>query len=100
MIAFFREGLKISQGEADYLEKCTKLQMQSALSFSHRKGRITASKFGAVCHTSILSPSQSLVEGILKEQNSGRRGIPVLDWGLKKEPCAREEYRQEMKKTM
>ena len=45
------------------------------------------------------SPSQSLVEGILKEKNSGRRGIPVLDWELEKEPCAHEEYRQEMKKT-
>ena len=95
----FRESLKITQGEADYLEECTKLQMQSVLWFSHRKGRITASKFSAVCHTSILSPSQALVEGILKEQNSGKRGIPDLDWGLEKEPCAREEYRQEMKKT-
>eukprot|EP00731_Ephydatia_muelleri_P003102 Em0001g3102a len=95
----FREGLKTTQGEADYLEKCTKLQTQSVLWFSHRKGRITASKFSAVCHTSISSPSQSLVEGILKEQNSARRGIPALDWGLEKEPCAREEYRQEMKKT-
>ncbi|KAL5459845.1 hypothetical protein EMCRGX_G033228 [Ephydatia muelleri] len=42
---------------------------------------------------------KSLVEGILKEKNSGRRGIPVLDWELEKEPCAHEEYRQEMKKT-
>ncbi|KAL5483853.1 hypothetical protein EMCRGX_G020270 [Ephydatia muelleri] len=95
----FREGLKITQGEADYLEKCTKLQTQSVLWFSHQKGRITASKFSAVCHTSISSPSQSFVEGILKEQNSARRGIPALGWGLEKEPCAREEYRQKMKKT-
>ena len=49
----FREGLKITQDEADYLEKCTKLQTQSVIWFSHRKGRITASKFSAVCHKSI-----------------------------------------------
>ena len=95
----FREGLKIIQGEADYLEECTKLQTQFVLWFSHRKGRITASKFSAVCHTSILSPSQSLVEGINKEQYSGSMEIHALDWGLEKEPCAREEYRQEIKKT-
>ena len=32
-------------------------------------------------------------------QHSGRMGIPALDWGLEKEPCVCEEYRQMMKMT-
>ena len=30
-----------------------------------------------------------LLKGFSKKQNSARRGIPALDWGLEKEPCAR-----------
>ena len=44
----FNEEIKITQEEADYLEKSTKLQAQSLLWFAHRRGRITASKFSAV----------------------------------------------------
>ena len=87
----FNEEIKITQEEADYLEKSTKLQAQSLLWFAHRRGRITASKFSAVLHTSIASPSQSLVDSILAEKCFEAKS-PSLEWGRVNEPVAREEY--------
>ncbi len=62
----FKDVVSVTKEDADYLERCTTLQSQSLLWFEHRKGRITASRFGAVCHTSITSPAQSLVCSILQ----------------------------------
>ena len=58
--------VKFSQEDAHYLSEATSLQSQSLLWFEHRKGRITASQFGAVCRTSIQSPSRSLLDRILQ----------------------------------
>eukprot|EP00731_Ephydatia_muelleri_P003205 Em0001g3205a len=92
------EEIKITQEEADYLEKSTKLQAQSLLWFAHRRGRITASKFSAVLHTSIASPSQSLVDSILAEKCFEAKS-PSLEWGRVNEPVAREEYLHIMQRT-
>ena len=59
--------MKFSQEDAQYLSEATCLQSQSLLWFEHRKGRITASQFGAVCRTSTQSPSQSLLNRILQK---------------------------------
>ena len=52
--------IKFSEDDAKYLAEVTKLQSDSLLWFEHCKGRITASKFGAVCRTSTESPSKSV----------------------------------------
>ena len=44
----FEQELVVTQAEADYLEQSTRLQSQSLTWFNHRRGRITASKFGLV----------------------------------------------------
>ena len=74
--------MKISQ-EAQYLSQASCLQSQSLLWFEHRKGRITASQFGAICRTSIQSPSQSLLNRIL--QITPMVNAAALDWGISKE---------------
>ena len=80
--------LKMTQEEADYLQQSTRLQAQSLLWFAHRKGRITASKFGAVCQTSVSSPSKSLVDSILQ------RGPKLNSEAVKQsEPLGREQYK-------
>ena len=55
----FEQELVVTQAEADYLEQSYKLQSQSLTWFSHRRGRITALKFGSVFHTSLFSPAVS-----------------------------------------
>lgn len=82
--------LSISTDEADYLSKATILQSESSLWFEHRKGRITASQFGAVCWTSLDSPSKSLLERIL--QKTPIVSAPALKWGRDNEQKAREAY--------
>ena len=57
----FTSDLKITEQESHYLAECTHLQSQSPTWFKHRKGRLTAFKFKAICHTSLTNPSQSLL---------------------------------------
>ena len=82
--------MKISQDEAHYLSEATCLQSQSILWFEHRKGRITASLFGAVCRTSIQLPSLSLLNKIL--QRTPMVKAAALDWGISKENTAKSAY--------
>ena len=82
----------VTQAEADYLEQSTRLQSQSLTWFSHRRGRITASKLGSVLRTSLFPPAQSLVDSLLKP--SPKIHSPSLEWGVTNEPLAREEYRR------
>ena len=63
----FKEELVVTSDESEFLFKSTLLQSQSALWFERRCGQLTASKFGAVCQTSINSPSKSLVQAILQK---------------------------------
>ena len=56
--------IKFSMEDSEYLAEATKMQSESLLWFEHRKGRITASPFGAVCNTSAQNPSKSLIEAI------------------------------------
>ena len=58
-----KQELVVTQVEADYLEQSTRLQSRSLTWIKHRRGRITAPKFGAVIHT---VAAKSLVDSILK----------------------------------
>ena len=84
------KSLSVSPAEAEYLTQSTLLQSNSAVWYMHRKGRITASNFGAVCHTSITQPSHSLVEKITQKCSVPK--VHPLVWGLENESKARKEY--------
>ena len=88
----FEQELVVMQAEADYLEQSTRLQSRSLTWFSHRRGRITASKFGSVFRTSPFSPAQSLVDSLLKPPP--KIHSPSLEWGVTNEPRVREEYQK------
>lgn len=64
----FTNDLKVTKEEAKFLAESTKLQSRSLVWHEHRMGRLTASKFGAICHTNYDSPSHSLVTSILNQQ--------------------------------
>ena len=51
---------EIKVPSVEYLAESTELQAHSLIWFEHREGRITASQFGAVCRSSIQTPSSSL----------------------------------------
>lgn len=90
-------GLEISDKEAAYLTEATKLQSKSLIWFEHRKGRITASKFRAVCSTSITAPSQSLLKGIL---HTGQTiSTAAMEWGIRHEVDALREFQEELSGT-
>ena len=82
--------LKLTQEEADYLEQCTKLQSQSLVWFAHRKGRVTASNFHSVCHTSTTNPSESLIQRLLQERYTVKSA--AIQWSIQHEPAARKQY--------
>ena len=84
------EMIKFSEEDAEYLAEATKMQSESLIWFEHRKGRITASHFGAVCKTSVQNPSKTLIEAILQKKTMPK--IPALEWGKSKEDTARKAY--------
>ena len=93
-MSIFKCGMKITNEETDYLCESTKLQSLSLVWHEHRVGRLTASKFGSICHTNFDSPSQSLVKSILCRQHVMTEAIR---WGIGNESVAREAYCCEVK---
>ena len=88
------ESLAVTTEESTLLLQSTLLQSESLLWYEHRKGRITASKFGAVCHTSLQTPSRSLVSSIL--QRSSPPKTAAMCWGIENEAVARQAYIETM----
>ena len=84
------DELSITDEQSRFLFQSTNLQSKSLLWFEHRRGRLTASKFWHVCHTSLTASSKSLIESIL--QKTKQPSTAALQWGVDKEPVAREEY--------
>ncbi len=86
----FNTKIKITEDEAQYLAQSTCLQSKSLLWFEHRKGRVTASQFGAVHRARLDSPPKALVKSILEREPSPK--VAALEWGINNEPRARKEY--------
>ena len=81
----------LTESSIEYLAEVTKLQADSLLWFQLRKGRLTASQFGAVCRTSVTRPSESLLDRILQKKSISVK-VPSLEWGRTNEPVAKEAY--------
>ena len=82
-------GVTIEQQQR--LEQLTKLQQGSQLWFDFRSGRVSASVFYDVCHTTISKPSKSLLMKICYPLKC-KFSSPQTDWGLKKEKIAFRKY--------
>ena len=74
-------SMKLNEEDAKYLADATKLQSLSLVWHEHRKGRLTASRFGSICHTNPDTPSRSLVASILAPQPLS---TPAIHWGVEK----------------
>ena len=86
------EELIITNEESNFLFHSTKLQAQSLIWHEHRRGRLTASKFGAICKTSIDKPSKSIVKEIIC--GGTVPNTPAVQWGRKNEMKALAAYIQ------
>ena len=65
--------MKISKEEANYLTEATQLQSKSLVWFEHRHGRLTASRIGLFCHTSLARPSQTLISAVFQLKFCGTK---------------------------
>ena len=83
--------VSVSQQQAKAVELNTKSQSKSPLWSSMRTGRITASRFKAVSHTSPASPSISLIMSICHPEIS-RFKTAATCWGCEHEQVARDKY--------
>ncbi len=75
------------------VEMKTRDQSNSRLWFRMRAGRITASKFKAVCCTDLSSPSLSLILSIC-HPNTMRFRTAATSWGCQHEKDALEQYQK------
>ena len=86
------ESMKVDQSDADYLAHSASLQAESLLWYEHRQGRLTSSKFRSICHTTIDSPSQSLINSIFSQVITSAS----IAWGRDHESCGQEEYKRQV----
>ena len=88
--------LKVTQKEADFLEKSTQAQSSCVLWFNYRKGLITASHFHEVFRHKGNCYPKSIVATIM-QYNPLNFAIPALKWGRENEDIARQDYVARMK---
>ena len=85
----FEKELKVTNAETMYLTQCTRLRAQSMVWFEHRKGRLTASRVGAICRTLVDKPVKSFVVQLLQRKSTAK--CAALTWAIEKESKARLE---------
>lgn len=84
-------SIAVTLAESDLIEQATKKQVKSKIWMQQRSGRITASKFYAVCHTSIEKPSVSLVSQIC-DPAGHTFTTEATSWGSSEEKNAIAQY--------
>lgn len=90
--------LTVTKEQATALEKDTRRQSKSVLWHKHRTGRVTASKFKAVCSTNLEKPSLSLINGICNP-SSFKYTNKAMKWGIDNENNAKTVFVQHAKKN-
>uniref|UniRef100_A0A672I0X1 YqaJ viral recombinase domain-containing protein n=1 Tax=Salarias fasciatus TaxID=181472 RepID=A0A672I0X1_SALFA len=85
-----KSAVQVSVQQAKHIERCTRKQSKSALWFSARAGRITASNMHDVYSTNLKSPALSTVKNVCYPKNSCTTSDML--WGIKNEEKAMEAY--------
>lgn len=88
--------LTLTTEDVENIEKNTIIQNKSEVWFNQRAGRVTATKFKRVCHTSLEKPSLTLIKEICYPIEA-KFSSKSTDWGLKNEKKALHEYEERMK---
>lgn len=80
-------SVNLSETDCKNIESATKKQSSSPVWYEQRRGRITASRLHAVCHTNSEKPSKSLIKAICYP-DACRFSSEATKWGLKFESIA------------
>ncbi len=83
--------IEVTKDEVDKAEIVTRSQVQSRLWQKMRAGRITASRFKAVCHTDPSNPSKSLIMSICHPELS-RFKTAATQYECEHEATAKKKY--------
>jgi hypothetical protein len=87
------ENLQIDENHCVAVKEAIKNQAKSGARFHHRAGRITASKFKAVCRTNMNSPSLSVIKTICYPANFVFKTKATM-WGINHEDDALFAYKE------
>ena len=90
--------LNISNEDIQLVEKDTRSQAKASSFFRHRAGRIGASVCGAVYHTNLAQPSQSLIQSMCYP-HLFKLNTKAIQHGIKYEDYAIKAYEQCMRST-
>ena len=90
--------LNISNEDIQLMEKDTRSQAKATSFFRHRAGGIGASVCGAVYHTNLAQPSQSLIQSICYP-HLFKLNTKAIKHGIKYEDYAIKAYEQCMRST-
>ena len=79
--------VSITEEQASLVESKTRLQSISRLCLRMRTGRVTASRFKAVCQSNLAQPSHSLVMALCHPEIAKFKSS-ATNWGCKHEKTA------------
>lgn len=88
-VAAFKETLRVTPDKIREIERSTTEQSKSALWYSVRRYRLTASVFGRVLHMLPSTPPDAFVKSLLSPKHFRS---PALDWGIDNEGIALSQY--------
>ena len=102
-----KKELKVINTKAKYLTQCTRLQPQSMVWFKYRKGRLTESRFRAICCTSVDKPAKSLVVPTSPEKIDCKKCCPNMgllrsqwpDWSMRVMKISHTSFKVELSTT-
>ena len=90
-IAEFKESLQLNDDEIREIEQNTREQRLCPLWYSARRYRITASMFGAILSRRADTAPDKLVLRLL-QADTQLLSTPAMEYGIKEEPIAIEQY--------
>lgn len=84
-------SIEVTQSECVQVEQETRQQSRQLAWFDYRAGRVTASRLYAVCHTSVVKPSVSLLKSVCYPKQYSFRSAATA-WGCEHEQEALDRY--------
>ena len=86
--------LNLTQEQCDAIKLTTRRQRESDTWYNLRQGRLTASSFHSVLNMKSKTDPTTFLQRVLMKEDLSH--IPAINWGIKNEETARQEYTREM----
>ena len=86
--------LNVTQEQCDAIELTTRRQRESDTWYNQCQGRLTASSFHSVLNMESKTDPTTFLQRVLMKEDLSH--IPAINWGIKNQETARQEYTREM----